>query len=255
MFVNYDVIAIHSMFHFVLNLRFLLILQQCTLCEGQGVKWWNEVEFDDKPLNCGELDSQLYTNETEVGEEMCTDVLSEFTGECCYDYPTDPCDICTKDGKKYALIPNEEVEYEGSNFTCAEVNNFLSPFESTSSQCSEVVDLAFDACCFDRCSLCGVGARLDADVLVDIDGEQGTCASIESNLFQNQTTDGSEECTETRSLHYDSCCFEIVSEYALSVFDITIAFVPTFVPCLVSAFNSMSAMRYRGIPALYHYGM
>lgn len=196
---------------------FPLTLQQCTLCEGQGVKWWNEVEYEDKPLNCGELDAQLYANETEVGEEMCTDVLSEYSGECCYDYPTDPCDICTKNGKKHALIPNEEVEYEGSNFTCAEVNNFLSPFESSSSQCSEVIDLAFDACCFDRCSLCGVGARLDADVLVDIDGEQGSCASIESNLFQNETTDGSEECTEARTLHYDSCCFEIVSEHVSCV--------------------------------------
>ena len=214
----------------------ILFMQQCTLCEGQGVKWWNEVEYDDKPLNCGELDAQLYANETEVGEEMCTDVLSEYVDECCYDYPSDPCDICTKNGKKYALIPNEEIEYEGSNFTCAEVNNFLSPYESTSNQCSEVIDLAFDACCFDRCSLCGVGARLDADVLVDIEGEQGSCSSIESGLFQNKTTDGSDECTEARTLHYDSCCFEIVSNevifhYALLHVEICLSFFQPSMPC------------------------
>jgi hypothetical protein len=228
-------------------------LQQCTLCEGQGVKWWSEVEYDDKPLNCGELDAQLYANETEAGEEICIDVLSVYAGECCYDYPSDPCDICTKNGKKNALIPNEEIEYEGSNYTCAEVNNFLSPFESSSSQCSEVIDLAFDVCCFDRCSLCGVGARIDADVLVDIDGEQGTCASIESGLFQNQTTDGSEECTEARTLHYDACCFEIVSEYAF-----LFIFYTSYDKCtnpfsLLIAFDSMPTMRSRGIPALYHY--
>ena len=137
-----------------------------------------------------------------------------------YDYPTDPCDVCTKDGKKHTLMPNEEVEYEGAAFSCAEVNNFLSPFESSSNQCTEVKDMAFGTCCFDRCSLCGQGARLDPEVLVELevegeDGEmkteQGTCADIESGLFQERTTDGSEECTEARSLHYDACCFEIVS--------------------------------------------
>jgi hypothetical protein len=91
-----------------------------------------------------------------------------------------------------------------------------------SSQCTEVKDMAFDTCCFNRCSLCGEGSRLDPDVLVEIDDEegsegeegskQGKCSDIESNLFQVKTTDGSEECNEARSLHYDSCCFKIVSE-------------------------------------------
>ena len=132
--------------------------------------------------------------------------------ECCYDYPDDPCDVCTKDGKKHTLKPNEEVDYDDSTFTCAEVNNFLSPFESSSPQCSDVKDLAFGTCCFDRCSLCGEGARLDADVLVDFDGEDGTCADIESGLFQELVIDGTENCTSARTLHYDACCFEIVSE-------------------------------------------
>jgi len=185
---------------------------QCTLCEGQGIKWWNEVEYNDEPLNCGELDAMLYADETEVGTENCTDILSGFQGECCYDYPDDPCDVCTKGEKKHTLMPNEEVEYGDSSFTCAEVNNFLSPFESSSDQCSEVKDMAFDSCCFDRCSLCGEGARLDAEVIVDVDGEDGTCADIESGLFQERVVDGAENCTQARSLHYDACCFEIPSE-------------------------------------------
>ena len=189
---------------------------QCTLCEGQGVKWWDEIEYEEEPLNCGELDGILYANQTEVEDDLCQDVLSEFRNECCYDFPTDPCDVCTKDGKKHTLMPGEEVEYNGSTFTCAEVNNFLSPFESTTKQCTEVQELSFDTCCFDRCSLCGQGARLDAEVLVEIEGEdgeteQGSCADIESGLFQGRTADNSKECTETRTLHYDACCFEIVS--------------------------------------------
>ena len=64
-----------------------------------------------------------------------------------------------------------------------------------------------------RCE--GFGVRhllLDADVLVDFDGEDGTCADIESGLFQERVIDGTENCTSARTLHYDACCFEIVSE-------------------------------------------
>jgi len=205
---------------------------QCTLCDQKGVKWWNEVEYEEQPLNCGELDSVLYNNETEVGDEMCTDIVSEFESECCYVYPDDPCDICSKDGKKHTLMPDEAIEYDGSNFTCAEVNNFLSPFESASSQCLEVRDLSFESCCFDRCSLCGEGSRMDPDVLAEpLEKEGGdenedrfrflqeesaplklsTCGDIESSLFQEKTTDGSETCNAARAIHYDSCCFKIVS--------------------------------------------
>jgi chitinase len=185
---------------------------QCTLCQGQGVKWWNEVEYDDETLNCGELDAKLYSDETKEESEECKEVLDQFVGECCFDYPTDPCDVCTIDGKRQTLVPNGEIEYDGATFTCAEVNNFLSPFESSAKQCSEVKGLASDTCCFDRCSLCGEGARLDPEILVELeDGEQGTCADIESGLFQERVVDSSEECTMARTLHYDACCFEIPS--------------------------------------------
>ncbi|KAL9184576.1 hypothetical protein ACHAXT_012546 [Thalassiosira profunda] len=185
---------------------------QCTLCEGQGVKWWNEVEVDDEPLNCGELDAKLYADETEGHSEECAAVLDEFVSECCYDFPDDPCDVCMDEGgKKHTLMPNEDVDYEGSTYTCSEVNNFLSPFDSASDQCRQVKGLAFEDCCFDRCSLCGEGARLDPDVLVEIDGDRGTCADVESGLFQQKVVDSSAECTDARSLHYDACCFEIPS--------------------------------------------
>jgi hypothetical protein len=168
----------------------------CTLCEGQGVKWWNKVEYKEQPLTWGKLDSMLYVNKTEVGTNTCTDMIAEFESKCCYEYPDDPCNICAKDGKKNTLMPNEETEYEGSNFTCAEVNNFVSEFESTSSHRMEVTDMAFDSCCFIWCSLCGEGSRLDPYVPVEIEGEdgieggdreestkEGKCSNVESTLF------------------------------------------------------------------------
>lgn len=185
---------------------------QCTLCEGQGIKWWNEVEYADEQLNCGELDSMLYTDETEEGTENCTDIIGSFREDCCYDYPEEPCDICTIGEKKLTLMPAEEVDYDGSTLTYAEVNNFLSPFEASSEQCTEVKQLASDICCFDRCSLCGDGARLDPEILVDINGEDGTCQDVEAGLFQDQVVTGTENCTLAKTLHYDACCFEIVSE-------------------------------------------
>jgi len=182
---------------------------QCTLCEGQGVKWWHEIEFEDEPLNCGELDSLLYANSTEEEEEMCADVLSAHGSDCCYDYPDDPCDLCSKDGKKYTLLPAAESEYDGAELACAEINNLMAPFEASSKQCSAAQEAAFDSCCFDRCSLCGEGARLDFDVMINVDGETGTCGDIEAGLFQDEVTNGNENCTMARSLHYDSCCFKI----------------------------------------------
>ena len=184
---------------------------QCTLCEGKGVKWWHQVDYDDTSMNCGELSSQLYSEEISVSNDTCKDVLTDFGDECCYTYPNDPCDICNNDGKRLTLMPADEVEFNGSTFTCAEVSNFVSPFETLSNQCQEAQGIAKEGCCFDRCSLCGNGARLDRDVIVDVDGEDSTCADIESGLFNGKVEDGAEECTSVRSLHYDSCCFETPS--------------------------------------------
>ena len=47
---------------------------------------------------------------------------------------------------------------------------------------------------------------------MDVDGEDGMCADIESGLFQERVIDGTENYTLARTLHYDDCCFEIVSE-------------------------------------------
>jgi hypothetical protein len=53
---------------------------------------------------------------------------------------------------------------------------------------------------------------MDPEVLVEVDGDTGTCADINAGLFQERVIDGSENCTEARSLHYDACCFQIPSE-------------------------------------------
>jgi len=184
---------------------------QCTLCEGKGVKWWHQVEYDDKSMNCGELGSFLFSEEITASNNTCKEILTDFGDECCYTYPNDPCDICNSDGKKLTLMPAGEVEFDGSSFTCAEVNNFLSPFEASSKQCLEAKGKTMEGCCFDRCSLCGTGARLDSEVIIDVDGEDSTCAAVESSLFNEKVTDGAENCTSARSLYYDSCCFEIPS--------------------------------------------
>ena len=185
---------------------------QCKLCEGKGVRWWVEVEFDGDNVNCGELESVLYRNSTEEEDELCSEVLSNHAEECCYDFPENPCDICTSGEQRLTLMPAEELEFDGSTYTCAEVNNFVSVFDSDSMQCDVAVSAGADLCCFDRCSLCGAGARLDFDVFVEIDGETATCADIEAGLLQEKVTVDNENCTETKSLYYDSCCFEIPND-------------------------------------------
>ena len=140
---------------------------------------------------------------------MCSEVLSTHGAECCYGYPNNPCDVCTSGGRTLTLMPEEEVEFDGTTYTCAEVNNFVSVFDETSTQCDVAVSSRADSCCFDRCSLCGSGARLDFDVFIDMDGEeQTTCADIEAGLLQEKVTTDNENCTTTRTL-YDDHCFEI----------------------------------------------
>lgn len=185
---------------------------QCKLCEGKGVRWWVEVEFDGKNMNCGELDSVLYKNSTEEEDDLCSEVLTNHGDDCCYEFPDNPCNICTSGDRSLTLMPTEELEFDGSTYTCAEVNNFVSVFDGDSMQCGVAVSAGSDLCCFDRCSLCGTGARLDFDVFIDIDGEQSTCADIESKLLQEKVEANDENCTDTRSLYYDSCCFEIPND-------------------------------------------
>lgn len=146
-----------------------------------------------------------------------------------------------------------------------EVNNFLSPFESASSQCSEVRDLSFESCCFDRCSLCGEGSRMDPDVLAEpLEKEGGnenedrvrflqeesaplklsTCGDIESSLFQEKTTDGSETCNAARAIHYDSCCFKIVSNVNPNcAFECLLLANQDLLFFLMPAFRPMSTLR------------
>ncbi len=66
---------------FALPLR-LTGYHQCTMCEGQGIQWWNEVDYEEEPYNCGELDAMLYANETEADEDTCREVISDYTTEC-----------------------------------------------------------------------------------------------------------------------------------------------------------------------------
>ena len=47
---------------------------------------------------------------------------------------------------------------------------------------------------------------------MDVDGEDGMCADIESGLFQERVIDGTENRILAKTLHYDAYCFEIVSE-------------------------------------------
>jgi len=95
--------------------------RQCSLCGGDGLKWW--VEFDEErrlqdsagdenvnatdvnatqvdtevvneTITCSSADASLYMDFVEDDTDECTAIKAEYTSECCFPFPKTPCGLC-----------------------------------------------------------------------------------------------------------------------------------------------------------------
>ena len=225
---------------------------QCSLCEGKGLKWW--VEFDEpanytdrkeeevevesdaegqgvieekvnseeteKRKSCSSIDASLYSDFIEDGTDECTEIKTLFSSECCYDFPANPCGLCKNGDIIQTLVWAEEVEYEGQKVSCGVVDNMLNSEENSSPVCASAKEKHADDCCFDKCSLCGE-KQLAWDFIIDYYNDTSkTCGEVEALFAANQIKSNSKECSSIKADFEDLCCFimpstpcELCSEY------------------------------------------
>ncbi|KAL9188929.1 hypothetical protein ACHAXT_011419 [Thalassiosira profunda] len=202
--------------------------KQCSLCEGQGIKWW--VDFDelqvsqrraeedrgddaalaivdnDEGKTCSSIDAALYSDFVEADTEQCFGIKSRYSTDCCYSFPQNPCGLCQKDDTTQTLLWANEVEHEGRNVTCGVIDNILNAEEQGSPTCNAAKDDYFSSCCFDKCSLCD-NAQLAWDFVVDYKESTKTCGDIEAIFAAEETQSNSKECVSIKADYQDLCCF------------------------------------------------
>lgn len=213
--------------------------KQCSLCDGQGIKWWVEFdlpvevelmrdlqedegdtstesnaqdesaeeEVEDEITTCSSIDSSLYLDFVEADTQECIDIKSQFTSECCYSYPTYPCGLCNQDGASLSLLWANEVEYDGKSVSCGVVDNILNAEEQGETTCDSARENHFEDCCFDKCSLCESGAQLAWDFVVDFEQSTKTCGDIEAIFAAEEVVSSSKECNSAKEDYENLCCF------------------------------------------------
>jgi len=214
--------------------------RQCSLCGGDGLKWW--VEFDEErrlqdsagdedvnatdvnvtqvdtevvneTITCSSVDASLYMDFVEDDTDECTAIKAEYTSECCFPFPKTPCGLCKglNDTQSMTLLWAEEVEYNGASVTCGVVDNIVNSEEANSLLCSSAQEKYREDCCFDKCSLCDTnpaeGEQLAWDFVVDFNETSKTCGEIEAIFTAEQVNSKSEECRDVKSDYHDLCCF------------------------------------------------
>ncbi|KAL7555041.1 hypothetical protein ACHAWF_018638, partial [Thalassiosira exigua] len=215
----------------------LCCYEQCSLCEGQGIKWWIEFEEsrdrrldevggdaeeenvsgeenaegegeEEEEINsCSSIDASLYSDFIEAETDQCREIKSKYSSECCYTFPTTPCGLCNKDGTVQTLLWAQEAEFEGRSVSCGIIDNMLNTDEEGSPDCLAAKDEHFSSCCFDKCSLCD-GAQLAWDFVVDFDEEtQKTCGDIEAIFAAEEVNSDSDACIAVKDDFQELCCF------------------------------------------------
>jgi len=242
--------------------------RQCSLCEGQGLKWWlefdnasveagrktqekneegeeieveaeegdgkldemkdseedevevEEEEEEEETKTCSSIDASLYSDFVEAEEDQCLGIKSQYSTDCCYTFPTNPCGLCKQGDTSQTLLWAEEVEHEGRNVSCGVIDNILNAEEDDTPTCASSKETHFDSCCFDKCSLCD-DKQLAWDFPVEYYNDTTkTCGDIEATFAANEIKAKSKGCSSVKEDYQALCCFtppdfpcEICPEY------------------------------------------
>jgi biotin carboxyl carrier protein len=186
-------------------------LKKCDICSGGGIPdWYANVNINGNSMTCLELDGVIANSQIEQGSPQCKEILDVAAPACCYEPPTEPCNICQTDTDILDVMSEKSIEYGGATATCGQIFNALYTREEKESQtCSMVsADLASE-CCYNKCSLCG-DLQLDASTSVDHSGTKVGCSEFDSFVFaSNLITEGTDECSMFQTEYRDTCCYDI----------------------------------------------
>jgi len=154
-------------------------------------------------MTCLELDLGLSFEE---GSEQCSAVTSQYSEQCCYVKPENPCRICPDTGE--SVDTNAQVFYLGTNTTCENLSNYLGSREEQAGETCQAATTDFaDSCCYDQCTLCGAG-KADWNTFVTYNGKSIACGDFEWILKSDNVASDSDTCSEVKEEFYDKCCYE-----------------------------------------------
>jgi len=94
----------------------------CNICEHNLMLDWDAVvEYDGERIACGDFRPIFGREEIEEGDEICSDMKSDYSDLCCYIPPTVPCNLCQTESNFLDTYSDVEVDFWGSAMNCSDL--------------------------------------------------------------------------------------------------------------------------------------
>lgn len=181
--------------------------EKCNLCGDGLLDAAVEITYGDTATTCLELGLKFAANVIPEGSEECSKAKEVLFEPCCYNVPSDPCIFCRSENGQGDVRDNVAVTFYGASTTCTDLNSFLvSREEQVGFMCQAAKTELQDACCFEKCNICGSGGNLYWDNPVEFNGLTFACGELTWILGGTMVEDGSVDCKEMQEAHYDACC-------------------------------------------------
>ena len=186
--------------------------QQCSLCEGKGIKWWLEFEglVEGRTRRV-----QGYEEPREIGQDNMSNG-GDDEGENSENTVDNKGENFDEDQDEEEEENGEdEAEQEEEITTCSSIDASLySDFiEADTEECLEIKSDFSTECCYtfptNACGLCKQGDTMLTllwNSQVEHNGRNVSCGIIDNIL--NAEEEGSSICTSAKDTHFDDCCFD-----------------------------------------------
>lgn len=167
---------------------------QCNLCNGQGLKWWEEF---DSPA-----EESRRTQETSEQEEVGDNTDDEEQVKADSD----------EEDEETSQLPTFSPTLPMLTCSSIDASLYTDSIEAESDECLEIKNLYSSDCCYafptNACGVCKQGntsqTLLWAETVIH-DGDNITCGVVDNIL--NAEEDGSPTCESSKEIHFDSCCY------------------------------------------------
>ena len=186
-------------------------MRKCDVCSGGGIPdWYSMVSVNGNSMTCLELDGIITESEIQSGSEQCSQLLEVAAPACCYEPPSEPCNLCQNGSESFDVMSTVTVDYGGTQATCGQIfNTLFSREEHNSETCSLIKQDLASQCCYNKCSLCG-GLQTNAELTVMHDETQLGCSEFDSYIFaSNLIEEGTGECKAFQDEHRETCCYDV----------------------------------------------
>lgn len=183
----------------------------CNICHRDSInhelKAEAIVEYKGASLSCVDVNSILSKSEME-GSDMCDATQSLFFDSCCYE----KCTLCGDKSLKW----DATVKYNNQILSCDEFSQLfsMSVTHEGDEQCDAMQAAYSQTCCYkpptNPCNLCSDGTtnyevNTHAFVKTRSGSHSSHCIALSTQLAERED-ESSQQCLETKSAHFESCC-------------------------------------------------